>query len=243
MKAEMTYRYAAITGASSGIGRAIALRMARENISVALFARRKDNLEQVAAEIKIINPKVTVLPVEGDVRDKNSIEAFVKECQRSLGGLDIFVNNAGIAFEEPFTHLNPEQVDDLLATNFNGSVWSIYHVMRLFEKKQKGVLVNISSTTILKPSSKLPLYAATKLGIAGLVRAIEEEHLANQDIKIINIIPGPTLTDLVPGRVISKGDEQSLISPDDIAHWAWLAINAPKNCKVSNLVLRNSGTF
>ena len=239
----MTYRYAAITGASSGIGRAMALKMAEENISVAILARRKDQLKKVAAEIKKINPKVEVLPIQGDVRDKDSIDAFIKECERSLGGLDIFFNNAGIAFEEPFTRLSPEQVQDLVATNFTGSVWSIYYAMRMFEEKKRGVLVNVSSTTILKPSPKVPLYAATKLGIAGLVQAIEEEHLENQDIKIINIIPGPTLTDLIPGRVVKKVDEQSLISPDNIAHWAWLAINSPKNCKVSSMVLRNSGTF
>ena len=88
----------------------------------------------------------------------------------------------------------------------------------------------------------VPLYAATKLGIAGLVRAMEEKHLENKDIKVINIIPGPTLTELVPGRVGEVNDE-SLISPDDIAHWTWLAINSPENCKVSNLVLRNAGKF
>jgi NADP-dependent 3-hydroxy acid dehydrogenase YdfG len=103
-------------------------------------------------------------------------------------------------------------------------------------------LINISSTTILKASQAVPLYAATKLGVAGLIRSLEEKYLTNKDIKIINIIPGPTLTDLVPGT-IGRVDAESMISPDDIAHWIWLAINSPKNCKVSNLVLRNSGVF
>jgi len=238
----MTYRCAAITGASSGIGRAIALKMAQENISVAIFARRKEKLDEVAAEIKRVNPQVKVFSFQGDVRDKHSIETFLRDAGQSLGDLDIFVNNAGIGFTEPFTSLSSEQVQDLIRTNFEGSVWSIYNVMRLFEKRNKGVLVNISSTTILKVSQAVPLYAATKLGIAGLVRSMEEKHLDNKDIKVINIIPGPTLTDIVPDRV-GKVDAASLISSDDIAHWAWLAINSPKNCKVSNLVLRNSGKF
>ena len=88
----------------------------------------------------------------------------------------------------------------------------------------------------------LPLYAATKLGIAGLVRSMEEKHLEKKDIKVINIIPGPTLTELIPGRV-GQVNAEGLISPDDIAHWTWMAINSPKSCKVSNLVLRNSGKF
>lgn len=238
----MTYRCAAITGASSGIGRAIALKMAQENVSVAIFARRIDRLKKLAKEIKALNPQVMVFPFQGDVRDKDSIERFLSECKANFGELEIFINNAGIAFTKIFTNLNTDQVQDLVETNFTGSVWSIYHVMRLFEKRKRGVLVNISSTTVLKPSPTVPLYAATKLGIAGLVRAMEEKHLENKDIKVINIIPGPTLTELIPDRV-GEVNNESLISPDDIAHWTWLAINSPKNCKVSNLVLRNSGKF
>jgi NADP-dependent 3-hydroxy acid dehydrogenase YdfG len=238
----MTYRCAVITGASSGIGRAIALKMGQENLSVGILARRHDKLEEVAAEIKAVNSKAKVFPFQGDVRDKNSVKVFLDEAENSLGEVDIFVNNAGVGFNESFTSLSPEQVEGMLETNFSGSVWSIYHAMKLFEKRKRGVLVNISSTTVLKASSTVPLYAATKLGIHGLVRALEEEHLTNPDMKMINITPGPTLTGIIQGP-IAKADEKNLISPDDIAHWMWLAINSPKSCKVSNLVLRNSGTF
>ncbi|MBT3415650.1 MAG: SDR family NAD(P)-dependent oxidoreductase [Nitrospina sp.] len=238
----MTYKFAAISGASSGIGRSVALKMARENVSVAIFARRIDKLENLAEEIKALNPHVKVFPFQGDVRDKDSVERFFNTCELEFGPLDIFVNNAGIAYSKPFTHLDGKQVQDLIETNFSGSIWSIYHAMRLFEKRNTGALINISSTTILKASQAVPLYAATKLGVAGLIRSLEEKYLTNKDIKIINIIPGPTLTDLVPGT-IGRVDAESMISPDDIAHWIWLAINSPKNCKVSNLVLRNSGVF
>ena len=238
----MTFNCAAITGASSGIGRSIALKMVREGISVAMLARRLNRLEELAAELKEINPRVKIFQFQGDIREKNSVETFLSECEKSLGKVDIFFNNAGIAFDEPFTNLSSEQVEDLVGTNFTGSIWSIYHAMQIFEKRKKGVLVNISSTTVLKPSPQAPLYSATKLGVTGLVRALEEKYLTEKDIKIINVIPGPTLTELISDR-IKDLNKESLISPDDIAHWAWLAINSPKNCKVSNLVLRNSGEF
>ena len=238
----MAYNFAAITGASSGIGRAIALQLAKEAVSVALFARRLDKLEELTLKIKELNPNVKIFPFKGDVRDKSSIECFFSTCEQDFGPIDIFVNNAGIAHSEPFTNLDTQQVQDMIETNFTGSVWSIYNAMRLFEKRNKGTLVNISSTSILKPSQTVPLYAATKLGIAGLMRSLEEKHLSNKEIKIINLIPGPTLTDLIPGTT-KRAHKESMISPDDIAYWMWLAINSPKNCKVSNLILRNSGTF
>ena len=238
----MTYHCAAITGASSGIGRAIALKMAQENVFVALLARRIDKLEKLAEEIKALNPQVKVFPFQGDIQDKTSIERFLMESEKSLGELDIFFNNAGISFKEPFPSLSSEQVESMVETNFTGSIWSIYHAMKIFEKRKRGVLVNISSTTALKPSLQGPLYSAIKLGIAGLVRSLEEKYLTEKDIKLINIIPGPTLTDLISDKNENL-NKDSFISPDDVAHWAWLAINSPKNCKVSNLVLRNSGNF
>jgi len=238
----MKYHCVAITGASSGIGREIALKMGQENLSVGIFARRRDKLEEVAAEIRAISPEAKVFSFQGDVRDKNSINIFLNEAENFLGEFDIFVNNAGIGFDESFTNLSPEQVEGMLETNFSGSIWSIYYAMKLFEKRKKGVLVNISSTMVLKASSIAPLYAATKIGVYGLVRALEEKYLTNPDIKVINIIPGPTLTEFSPDRIV-KDDEKNLISPEDIAHWLWLAINSPKSCNVSNLVLRNTGTF
>lgn len=238
----MNYSCAAITGASSGIGREIALKFARENVSVAIFARRLEKLKKVAEEINIINPDVKVFPFEGDIKNKESIEKFLEQCEANIGELDIFVNNAGIAFPDFFTDLKEDQVQDIVDTNFTGSVWSIYHVMRLFEKRKRGVLVNISSTTVLKQSSSLPLYAATKLGITGLVRSMEEKHLNNKNIKVINVIPGPTLTDLIPDT-FDNVNADNMISPEDVAHWAWMAITSPKGCKVSNLVLRNTGKF
>ena len=180
----MTYLCAAITGASSGIGRAVALKFAKENISVALFARRIDKLKRLSEEIKALNPQVKVFLFQGDVRDKDSVEGFFNACELDFGPIDIFVNNAGIAYSKPFTELSSQEVHDLVETNFSGSIWSIYHAMRLFENRNKGVLINISSTAILKTSQAVPLYAATKLGVAGLMRSLEEKHLTNSDIKI-----------------------------------------------------------
>lgn len=238
----MSYRFAAITGASSGIGKAIALKLAEEGISVALFARRKEKLNEVAKEIRTLNSKIKVFPFQGDVRNKDSIKEFLSECEAVYEPPDIFVNNAGIACKENFPNMEIGQLQDMVETNFNGSIWSIYHAMQLFEKNQRGALINISSTTVLKPSPHVSFYAATKIGIAGLMRSLEEKYLTNKNIQVINLIPGPTMTNLHPDPV-DPSKRESLIAPEDIANWAWLVLNSPATCKVSNLVMRNSGYF
>lgn len=238
----MSYRFAAITGASSGIGKAIALKMAKEGISVALFARREEKVNEVADEIKNLNSAVKTFPFQGDVRNKDSIGEFLSECESVYESPDIFVNNAGIACKENFPDIEINQLQEMVETNFNGSIWSIYHAMRLFEKKQKGTLINISSTTVLKPSPHVAVYAATKMGIAGLMRSLEEKYLTHKNIKLVNLIPGPTMTDFHPDPV-DPDKSENLIAPEDIANWAWLVLNSPTTCKVSNLVMRNSGKF
>ncbi len=238
----MKFSCVAITGASSGIGRAIALRLANEGIPVALFARNKENLDKVAEEIKHLNSEARVLVFTGDVRNRESVVAYFEECRKSMGEVDVFVNNAGIAVKKSLVEMEPEQVQDLIDTNFSGSVWSIYYAMRTFVKNKKGTLINISSTSVLKNASKVPLYKATKLGVLGLVQALEEEYLTSKDIKVINILPGPTLTDLDPARA-KVADKANLISPDDISHWVWMALQSPSTCKISNIVLRNTGQF
>jgi 3-oxoacyl-[acyl-carrier protein] reductase len=238
----MGYSCAAITGASSGIGRAIALRLASEGVPVALFARNREKLNNVAEEIRNLNPKARILVFSGDVRSRELLEDFIAKCQQSFGELDIFINNAGIAVKKSFVDMDPEQVQSLIDTNFSGSVWSIYYAMRSFVKNKKGTLVNISSTSVLKPASKAPLYTSTKAGVFGLVRALEEEYLTAKNIKVINILPGPTLTGLDPARA-EVVEKENLISPDDIAHWVWMALQSPATCKISNIVLRNTGQF
>ena len=183
-----------------------------------------------------------MLVFPGDLRDKGSVESFIKECRQSIGELDVFVNNAGIGVKKSLLKMTPEQIKDMIDTNFSGSVWSIFYAMRTFVENKKGTLINISSTSVLKPASGAPLYKATKLGISGLVQALEEEFLTSKDIKVINILPGPTLTSLDPDRA-EVTEKENLIAPEDIAHWIWMALQSPSTCKVSNIVLRNTGKF
>jgi len=238
----MKYRFAAITGASSGIGKAIALKLAREGVSVAIFSRNMEKLEKVVAEINSASPGVKVFPFSGDVQDNTSLESFVDECERAVGPLDIFVNNAGIAHGGTLASLSPSQVDDLVKTNFCGSVWSIYYAMKLFEKRQRGALVNIASTTTLKPSPNVALYAATKAGVASLIQSLEEQHLNNRHIKILNIVLGSTLTGFF-SEIKESLIKENMIVPENIADGIWWALNHPENCKISSIVLRNNGDF
>ena len=216
--------------------------MAREGVSVGLLARRKNRLDEVAGEIQNINPNVATLSFQGDVRDKDSIKAFLEECETSLGTLDIFVDNAGVGIGGAFAGLEEKEVQELIDVNFAGSVWSSYFAMRLFDKRQKGALVHISSTTALKPYPNTPLYAATKWGMRGLIRSLEEQYIGHKNIRIISITAGTTFT----GFFSNQKDEiqmNNIIHPEDIADCIWWSLSTPTNYQVPNILVRPLGDY
>ena len=238
----MNYRFAAITGAGQGIGRAIALKLAAEGVSVALLGRRKDKLEEVAGEIKKLGYSVKAFPFQGDVRDKKSTQEFLRESEKAIGPLDIIVDNAGVGHIGSFATLEENEVQELIETNFMGAVWSTYFAMRLFEERQRGALVHISSTTTLQPAPKASLYAATKWGMLGLIRSLEEEYIGNKNIRIVNITTGTTFT----GFFTDQKDEiqmKNIIHPEDIADCVWWSLGTPSNYQVSSMVVRPLGDY
>ncbi|MBI1883195.1 MAG: SDR family oxidoreductase [Chlamydiae bacterium] len=234
-------KYAAITGASNGIGRAIAMKFASEGVSLALLSRRSEKLAEVAREARSLSPQpIQVIPFRGDVRDRNSIKRFFDKIQRLWKFLDIFVNNAGIVHMGGLTDLSDSQVEELIDTNFGGSVWAIYYAMQRFKKQGSGTLVNISSTAALKSYPRASLYAAAKCGIQSLVGSLEEQYIEQKDIKVVSIIPGATLTGFFSDRRRSIRSD-NMIHPEDIAALVWMSVTGSPNFKISQIVIRQSG--
>jgi NADP-dependent 3-hydroxy acid dehydrogenase YdfG len=230
----------AITGASSGIGRSIALKLAENGISLALFARREDKLKDLQHLIKKENPSVKVIYHVGDIRDQNSIDGFFNAVMSEFGKLDLFINNAGIVYNKKFSNLTNDEVNNLIETNYNGSIRAIYRAVTIFEKNQRGVLVNISSTTALKSYPDASLYASTKAGVYSLIRSLQDEYLNNKNIKLLNIIPGATYTDFLNNRV-DQIDINNIIQPENIADLVIYYLKSPDNIKITEITVRQSG--
>ncbi|MFN2525268.1 MAG: SDR family NAD(P)-dependent oxidoreductase [Actinomycetota bacterium] len=179
---------AIVTGASRGIGRAIALGFAESGADVALAARSLEDLETLAKEIDALGRRALVIPT--DVRERDQIEALINRATEELGGLDILVNNAGGSnFMSPIVSLRPEGWYKILKLNLD----SVFHGTQLGAQAMLqsggGSIIQIASVAGIQGVQALSFYSAAKGGVRLMTQAVAKE-LAQSNIRVNTIAPG-----------------------------------------------------
>jgi 3-hydroxy acid dehydrogenase/malonic semialdehyde reductase len=222
---------AVVTGASSGIGAAVALTLAREGARVVGGARRSDRIEP------------PVIPVELDVTSPESSEAFVTTAVRELNGIDILVNAAGLALgRDPFDESTEEDERTVLETNVNGLI----RITRLAlpHVRDGGHIVNLGSIAGRQAYERGSLYITSKFAVRGFTYALRED-LLGRPIHITTVDPGLVETDF--SRVRFRGDEEAArkvyqgveaMKPEDIAECVLFAVTRPHRVNIDELVVK-----
>lgn len=213
---------ALVTGASHGIGEAIARRLAELGAEVVLAARSRERLEEVA---RGLNGRGRIHCL--DLRQPQAVEEMVHAAARPHGRLDILVNNAGVgAFGLPLHETAPETWDAVMETNLRAVYLAVRAAAPYMIQRQTGHIVNISSLAAHNPVPGGAAYAASKWALNGLSYSIAEE-LRGYGIRVSVICPGSVDTDLVPER---GKDRRKMLQPDDVAHVvAMLVTQAPQS--------------
>lgn len=184
----------AVTGAGQGIGRAIALRLARDGADVALVDIKDEKLKAVANEVMATGCKATTFVA--DVTKREQVYAAVDHAEKELGGFDVIVNNAGIAQVQALSDVTPKEVEKILKVNIEGVLWGIQAAARKFrEKKQKGKIINASSIAGHDGFELLGVYSATKFAVRALTQAAAKEF-ARDGITVNAYCPGIVGTDM-----------------------------------------------
>jgi 3-hydroxy acid dehydrogenase / malonic semialdehyde reductase len=221
---------AIVTGASSGIGAAIARALAAAHVKVAGGARRVDELE-------------TDVTLELDVRDPASCERFVADAVEQLGGLDILVNNAGLGLgRDPFDASTEEDEKTVLETNVHG----VLRMTRLClpHIRDDGHIVNMGSIAGRQAYENAAVYVASKFAVRGFTYALRED-LLGRPIRLTTIDPG--LVESNFSRVRFRGDEEQAgavyanvdaISPDEVAECVLFALTRPPHVNIDELVVK-----
>ncbi|TDO07994.1 meso-butanediol dehydrogenase/(S,S)-butanediol dehydrogenase/diacetyl reductase [Mycobacterium sp. BK086] len=187
-------KVALVTGAARGIGRGIALRLARDGADIALVDVLPDGINTVADEITEIGCKVTTFVA--DVSDRDQVFAAVDHADSALGGFDIMVNNAGIALVGPIADVTPAQIEKLWAINVNGVLWGIQAAVDKFtENGTRGKIINASSIAGHDGFAMLGPYSASKFAVRALTQAAAKEHAAH-GITVNAYCPGVVGTDM-----------------------------------------------
>ena len=197
-------RIAVVTGASRGIGRAIALRLARERRHVVLVSRTPGPLEDLKGQIESAGGRASVCAV--DVGDRAAWGAGVERIASEHGRLDILVNNAGMTRDGLILRMSDEQWDEVLAVNLTSAFVAIRAAARAMMKNRFGRVVNIGSTSGLVGNAGQANYAAAKAGLVGLTRTVARE-LGSKGVTCNLIAPGFIQTDMtanLPAEVTDR---------------------------------------
>lgn len=214
-------RVAIVTGASRGIGRAIALRLAREGRHVVAVARSQGPLDELVAEITNAGGKATARAC--DLADFAAVTAMIEGVAKDLGRIDILVNNAGITRDNLILRMSDDEWDDVVNTNLKAVFVACRAAARPMMKGKFGRIVNIASTSGLVGNAGQANYAAAKSGLTGLTKTIARE-LGGKGITANVVAPGFIQTDMtkdLPADVLDKVRASMAVKtlgvPEDIA--------------------------
>ena len=237
-------KVAAITGASSGIGEATALALVAEGASVALAARRKDRIDDLAARIEDDGGKA--LAIETDVAEEEQARAFVERANDELGGLDVLVNNAGVMLLGPVAGAPTEQWRQMIDVNLLGLLYCTHAALPIMGTAGSGDIVNVASVAGRIASLGSGVYNMTKWGVVGFSEALRQE-CSRAGVRVTAIEPGWVDTELqghnehpavveAMNRLIDQIDK--VLEPRDIARAITFAVTQPPHVSINEMLIR-----
>jgi 3-oxoacyl-[acyl-carrier protein] reductase len=186
-------KVAIVTGASRGIGRAIALRLAEEGADIVATATTVEGLNQVTAEIAQLGRKS--LAVAANVAEFSQAETVIKSTLEKFEKIDILVNNAGITRDNLLVRMSNDEWDDVINVNLKGTYNCIRAATKTFMKQRSGKIINITSVVGVMGNAGQVNYSASKAGVIGLTKSVARE-LASRNIQANAIAPGFIKTDM-----------------------------------------------
>jgi clavulanate-9-aldehyde reducatase len=245
MSGSLEGRKVLITGASSGIGEATALLLAGEGAAVALGARRKDRLDELAAKIEAGGGKA--IGIEADIAHEDQATALVEGAKDALGGLDGLINNAGVMLLGPIQGADTGEWRTMIDVNLLGLLYCTNVALPIMRDGGGGDIVNVSSVAGRVASLGSGVYNMTKWGVVGFSESLRQEG-AHVGVRVTCVEPGFVETELqghntnpmVIEQIDRMRDSIDVLQPDDIANAILFAVSQPPRASINEILVRPS---
>ncbi len=239
---DLTGKAALVTGASSGIGRAIALALGEAGVRVSLTARREERLKEVADQLKDAHWKTA------DFRQEDAIVAAVKSAADHWGGLDILINSAGLAKQASLTDGQTEDWRAMLEINVLGVAIATREAVAHFDPKEGGHVVNVCSMSGHRVPGKGGFYAPTKFALRAMTEGLRQElRAAGNPTRVSQVSPGFVETELLDiyfqgtGANRYSAADYPILQPEDVASTVLHMLTAPDHMDVTDVLMRPTG--
>lgn len=227
---DITDTVVAVTGASAGIGAATARLLVEAGARVVVQARRKDRLDALVAELGAER----VVAVVGDVREPSASAALVTAAERAFGRLDSIVVNAGIGMYGGILDRSDEDLQMMMRTNVEGTVWAVRAAVRSFREAGGGDVVIVASVAGLRGGADEAVYAATKFAQVGLAGALDRE-VRPDGIRVTALCPAGVETEFAIGAGRTEGDPSlaDYLRPEDVAFAVVTVLRQPRRLRTT----------
>ena len=214
----MDKQVALVTGASRGIGKAIAYLFAQEGMNVVICSRNENQIRKTAVEIQKDTGNL-VVPVKTDVRNHVDVDKLVQSALNEFGRIDILVNNAGVAIIKSLVETTDHEYDTIMDTNLSGVFFCCKSVLPHMIKQKSGYIINISSGAGKTGFANLSVYCASKFGVIGMTESLAEE-VSDYGIKVFSMCPGAVATQMQKEFMSNEEFEKrknQMIQPEEVA--------------------------
>lgn len=226
---------ALVTGASEGIGRAIAFTLARAGYQVGVCARTEANLAATVADLK--REGFTAAGAAADVGDESQVHAAVERLTGQLGPFDTLVNNAGIAILKPFDQLSVDEWDRTIGTNLRGMMLVTREILPGMRQRKTGDIVNIASLAGRNGFVGGTAYTASKHAVLGFSKSLMLE-VRKDNVRVIAICPGSVDTAMMRNQDMIERDPARILRAEAVADTVLAALRLPAGAMVSELDIR-----
>ena len=211
---DLKNKNALITRAGRGIGKAIALALAKEGVNVILIARTQEEIDNVAAKATAL--RVKALAITADVANMDSVNTAVTKALGEFGTIDILINNAGIAAFGKFLEMEPTDWERIIQVNLMGTYYTTRAVLPNMIERQTGDIINISSTAGLNGNAVTSAYSASKFAVLGLTDSLMQE-VRKHNIRVTALTPSTVATDMARDLKITDGNPDKVMQAEDMA--------------------------
>lgn len=226
-----------VTGAGSGIGRSAALEFAKAGFIVAASSRRLPPLKTLERELETESHVLQIVPC--DISSPSRIENAVNEITSLAGDIDCLINNAGITSFKPAEENSLSEIRDIIETNLLGSIYAIKAVLPGMINRKRGTIINVLSTAAIEVLQGSSAYAASKAGLLAYTDVLREE-VRKYNIRIIDIIPGPTRTPMWPEEM-QREHGSKMMDPGEVARMMLEVYINDKTMVTEKIILKPIG--